>query len=371
MKLLNGNFLSSLIVGILLCFSSNVLKAQNGNAAVAPTDTLVVGVAGSQPFMTQNKEGVRPEGISVDIWEDVADKANWNYRYKSFESVDQALYAVERGDLDVVVGPISITSERMEHHDFSQPFFQSSLSIVSRSDDGSLWATIKPFFSFKLLAAVAGFLFILAIVGTLFWLAERKKSPDQFSAKPMKGIGNGMWLAIVTMSTVGYGDMAPRTAAGRIIAGSWIVIAIISATSMVAGIASVLTMTGMDSTVVQNIEQLSGRKTATIMGSPATSFIKEHNSKLVTVNSLDEAMALLEAHKVDAVIYDRPQLLYYIDNHKGEELFLAKAEYYKQGYGFAFPLGSELVNSVNLNLLEMAENQKVRSVIDQYIGEKR
>src|SRR5699024_6096100 len=157
----------------------------------------------------------------VDIWEDVADKANWDYRYKSFESVDQALYAVERGDIDVVVGPVSITSDRMEHLDFSQPFFQSSLSIVSRNDDGSLWSTIKLFFSFKLLAAVAGFLFILAIVGTLFWLAERKKSPDQFSDKPMKGIGNGMWLAIVTMSTVGYGDMAPRSAAGRIIAGSW------------------------------------------------------------------------------------------------------------------------------------------------------
>src|SRR5699024_6990263 len=132
MKLSNGDFLLSLFIGIFLCFSFNTLRAQNANAATASMDTLIVGVAGSQPFVMQNEKGVRPEGISVDIWEDVADKANWDYRYKSFESVDQALYAVERGDIDVVVGPVSITSDRMEHLDFSQPFFQSSLSIVSR-----------------------------------------------------------------------------------------------------------------------------------------------------------------------------------------------------------------------------------------------
>src|SRR5699024_9185115 len=127
-----------------------------------------------------------------------------------------------------------------------------------------------------------------------------------------------------------YGDMAARTALGRIITGVWIVLAIIFATSMVAGIASVLTISGQDSTVVKNVEELAGKKTATVSGSPAVGFIKEHKSKAIETKDLKEAMKLLEDKKVDAVIYDRPQLLYYLNNHPEMDLYLAKAEYYKQ-----------------------------------------
>jgi len=67
---------------------------------------------------------------------------------------------------------------------------------MSRVSESTLWDKVKPLFSFKLLIAVGIFLIILTIVGTLLWLAERKKSPDQFPSKPIDGIGTGMWLAI-------------------------------------------------------------------------------------------------------------------------------------------------------------------------------
>ena len=51
-----------------------------------------------------------------------------------------------------------------------------------------------------------------------------------------------------------------------------------------------------------------------------------------------------------------------------DEIFIAKAEYYKQGYGVAFPLDSEMVNEVNLGLLELAEKQRVIEIVDKYLG---
>ena len=211
------------------------------------------------------------------------------------------------------------------------------------------------------------FLFILAIVGTMLWLAERKHSKDQFPEDPIDGIGNGMWLAIVTMSTTGYGDKAPITLVGRIIAGTWMIISIIFATSMVAGIASTLTLASLGTSPISNIEQLANKNVATISNSPSEAFIEEHNANALGVNSLEEAISRLKNGEVAAVFYDRPQLLFHLKKEKDEELFMAKAEYYKQGYGFAFPLESSFVYEVNRALLELAEDQETGEIIDKYL----
>lgn len=357
---------SSLLLPLfsILFLVSGSLHAQE-KQTFSESDQLLVGIAGSEPFVFENNTSSK--GIAIEIWEEMANKKSWDYQYKMYDSVEEALHALNKGELDVVVGPISITSQRLEYMRFSQPFYNSSLAIVSRVDELNLWQKVKPLFSIKLLIAVGVFLIILALVGTLLWLAERKASPDQFPSKPAGGIGTGMWLAIVTMSTTGYGDKAPITLAGRIIAGSWMIISIIFATSMVAGIASTLTLSSMGSSTVSNVEQLSGRKVATIEASPSEAFLKEYKAKVTGVNHLKDAMTKLNNKEVDAVVYDRPQLLYYMKNHKDEDIFIAKAEYYKQGYGFAFPSDSKLVYDVNRVLLDLAEHQQVENIVHYYL----
>ncbi|MEO8773314.1 MAG: transporter substrate-binding domain-containing protein [Gelidibacter sp.] len=354
---------SSLLILTFFIFITPI-HAQKGVDPSTPPE-LSVGVAGNEPFVFEKNSSTK--GIAIEIWEDMAKKKSWNYKYKTFDTVEEALHALNKGDLDVVVGPISITSQRLEYIRFSQPFYNSSLAIVSRVDELSLWQKVKPLFSMKLLLAVGIFLVILAIVGTMLWLAERKESPDQFPSKVADGIGTGMWLAIVTMSTTGYGDKAPITLWGRIIAGSWMIISIIFATSMVAGIASTLTLTSMGSSTIANAEQLSGRKVATIASSPSEAFLKEYKAKVTGVNNLAEAMSKLKNKDVDAVVYDRPQLLYYMKNHKDEDVFIAKAEYFQQGYGFAFPSDSKLIYDANRVLLELAENQEIATIVHYYL----
>lgn len=353
-----------IILAVLLSTLHSNLYAQNPRI-ISPQDTLLVGIAGSEPFVFS--DAANAEGIAIEIWENIAKQKKWNFKYRTYATVEEALHSLENDKLDLVVGPISITANRVEYLRFSQPFYNSSLAILSRADALSFWQRIKPLFSLKLIVAVFIFLVILAIVGTLLWFAERKASPEQFPQDPVKGVGTGMWLAIVTMSTTGYGDKAPITLAGRIIAGSWMIISIIFATSMVAGIASTLTLTSMGSSTVSNIEELSGRKTATIIGSPAESYLKTYKAKISSVNTLDDAISQLREKEVDAVVYDRPQLLYYLKNHRNDDLFIAKAEYYKQGYGFAFPLNSNMVYDVNRALLTLAESQKTTKIIDFYL----
>lgn len=320
-KKLFKNYISVFFLLFISSFFNSQLPSEKMSG-----QNLRVGIAGNAPFYFTENNSSKPEGISIEIWEQIAEEKDWNYQYESFNSVNEALESLKARKLDVVVGPVSINSQRVEHFRFSQPFYQSSLAIAYQKGSFSIWNLVKMLFSYKLLIAIGIFLIILTIVGTMLWLAERKASPDQFPAEPAKGIGTGMWLAIVTMSTTGYGDKAPITLAGRIIAGTWMIVSIISATSMVAGIASVLTFSNFQGTTINNIEQLNGKKVASVSGSPSIDFLKEYNVNTVKVSNLSAAMKKLNEKKVDAVVYDRPQLMYYLMNHEDEDFVLANAE---------------------------------------------
>lgn len=352
---------------MLICFNAGKLYAQSATNTADSTKILTVGIPANEAPFSFLRDSI-PTGIALEIWEDIARKKGWNYTYVPFESVKATLDALKKEHIDVAVGPISITSNRLKDVRFSQPFYNSGLAIVSRAEGLSWWQKIEPFFSLQLLGSVLAFVFILVIVGAFLWLAERKKS-DQFPSDPFNGIGNGMWLAVVTMSTTGYGDKAPVTLIGRIIAGTWMVISLIFATSIVAGIASTLTVSSLGKKTITNIEQLSGKTVATIAGSPSVLFLEKHQVKTMPVSNLNKAVKMLQNKKVDAVVYDRPELLHILKNKQDENLYIAKAEYYRRGYGFAFPPNSTHIYDVNLGLLELSEKQQIERILMYYLDE--
>jgi polar amino acid transport system substrate-binding protein len=269
-----------------------------------------------------------------------------------------------------VIGPVSITADRARHARFSQPYFQSSLSILSRTESPSLWGRVAPFFNAAFYYAVGVLLFVLALVGTMVWLAERGAADTQFPREPRRGIANGIWFAIVTMSTVGYGDLAPKTRLGRTVTGLWIVISVITASSLVAGIASTLTLTGLRNSSIATAEQLSGRTVAVLANSPGEDFARRYGAQLREVETLREAYELLSRRAVDAVVFDRPQLLYFLQQQRGAALAVSSAEYVRQNYGFALPLSSELVHPMNVNLLQLSESGRVARIVRAWLGEQ-
>jgi voltage-gated potassium channel len=56
--------------------------------------------------------------------------------------------------------------------------------------------------------------FILLLSSTLMFLAENEAQPEKFGSIPRT-----MWWAIVTMTTVGYGDVYPVTPVGKFLSG--------------------------------------------------------------------------------------------------------------------------------------------------------
>ena len=78
-------------------------------------------------------------------------------------------------------------------------------------------------------------------LGSLIWLAERRQNSLRFPLAIRPCFANGMWFALVTLTTVGYGDKAPVTRVGKAITAAWMVISLIAVSSITAGLASTFT----------------------------------------------------------------------------------------------------------------------------------
>ena len=63
---------------------------------------------------------------------------------------------------------------------------------------------------------------LVILSASIMHVLERDAQPDKFGSVP-----EAMWWAIVTLTTVGYGDVTPVTAAGRLVAGVTMVIGMI------------------------------------------------------------------------------------------------------------------------------------------------
>lgn len=67
----------------------------------------------------------------------------------------------------------------------------------------------------ELLVAIILTFFMLLLTSTLMYYVEHEAQPDRFSSIP-----ETMWWGIATLTTVGYGDIYPITALGKLLGGA-------------------------------------------------------------------------------------------------------------------------------------------------------
>ncbi|MDJ0716673.1 MAG: transporter substrate-binding domain-containing protein [Prochloraceae cyanobacterium] len=363
-KLVSGSKRVSLIVGLAITWLLTI-------PAPAPAQKLRVGVAGSAPFAIE--DGDEFKGISLDIWKEIAREQEFEYELIKKTTVLSGLNAVANDQLDLLIGPISITPQRLETMkiEFTQPIFFVEIGLVLPSRSPSLWSRVKPFFGIAALSSVFGLCFLLFVVGNLIWLVERHQNSQQFPAKYLSGVGNGIWLALVTLTTVGYGDRAPVTKGGRLIVGIWMLISLLTVSSITAGLASAITISLSELAASEQFASpadLQGAKIAVVSGTTSVEWGKYYQAQLLKTDTLKEALDLVISGQTQGAIFDRPALKYYLNQHPKLKLRLASFSLATETYGFVVPQNSySLERSVNLVLLEMHQQQQIRAIADKWL----
>ncbi len=325
---------------------------------------LRIGVAGNPPFVVRGPD--RVEGIALEVWAAIADRLGVDYELVPLATSGAAVDALAAGQVDAAIGPISITADRARRVAFTQPYWEADLAILAPVEGVSGWDRFAPFASRAFVVGVLSLAAILLLVGTLLWLAERKQN-DTFPMAASRGIGEGVWLALVTMTTVGYGDRVPLTRAGRVITGVWMVVAMITASSLTAGIATALTLSQLEHARIETADQLRGLSVATVDGTTAARFARRHGARVIGRADAASAARAVASGDADAAVFDRPILQYVLREHPELQLRLSDASYEPQRYGFAFPVGSELRHEVSITLLELIETGHTESIAASWL----
>ncbi|MDJ0509774.1 MAG: transporter substrate-binding domain-containing protein [Crocosphaera sp.] len=350
---------------IISCLFNISTIAQTESIETQPP--LKVGVVGSPPFSKYDKQSF--QGISVELWQEIAANVNLQYQFIAQPRVEVGIERVVAGELDVLIGPISITTERFRKVAFTQPYFNAQIGLLVSEERLSVWNRIHPIFQVAVISSVGGLFVILFIVGNLIWLAETRRNPEQFPREYIRGVGNGMWFAIVTLTTVGYGDKAPVTKMGKIITSLWMLITTVAASSLTAGIATVMTLLlsaeGIDKfTQAENIQ---GKQIAVILGTTGEKWGQTYQARLLLSPTLDEAVKHLKAGQVEGVIFDVPALQNYLYRHPEAPFKVADVSIAFEDYGFVLPLESNLLRELNLSIIQLKQSGRLEEIIEREI----
>jgi polar amino acid transport system substrate-binding protein len=176
-----------------------------------------------------------------------------------------------------------------------------------------------------------------------------------------------MYWALITATTIGYGDKVPQRWTGRILAAVIIIIFLPLFGFFIAELSSDLTLKSLK-TNINGIEDLWGRKVAVVNGTTSHEYMQRIRAHLYAFDRVEDSIAALEQGDVDAFVYDAPNLLYYTNGEgKGKVRVVGKI-FEPQDYGLALPQGSPLREKVNRAILRLAGLDVLEDIQRKWFG---
>lgn len=100
---------------------------------------LVIGIEGTYPPFTYHNDDGSLAGLDVELGTALAEKLGVGVEFQE-AAWDSLLIGIDSGRFDTVINSVSITDERAEKYDFSDPYYYEARRVVVRADDDSIQA---------------------------------------------------------------------------------------------------------------------------------------------------------------------------------------------------------------------------------------
>lgn len=340
--------------------------AQVTSSATVTRPVVRVAVWPVAPFIEKSANGDY-KGFSIELIEDIANKAGFEVAYVEVDSVGAQLDAVRQGRADAAISAISITSGREETVDFSVSMFESGIqAMVSASSSSlSLSGLLSEVFSPVLLLVFALMVLGTLLTGVFVWAWERRHGNDHFTNPGAHGVFDGIWWATVTLFTIGYGDKVPHKVVSRIVTMLWMFVGVLMVATITAEVTSSITVERLESRI-SSVADLAGKDVVTYPGTTSWDYLIENGINPRPIEDIDLAYREVRDGEADAFVFDASIIQWLVANRSGVQV--AGPVIRPENYGIVTAEGSPLTESIDRALLSLREDGSYERLKKGYFG---
>ncbi|XP_068761976.1 uncharacterized protein [Montipora capricornis] len=299
--------------------------------------------------------------------------SNFNYGspFEGPESLD-SLLAINQFDVIIPVGA-KLEALTVRRFPFAAFLESPGVAVLIRGNVSGTQLLLSVLQGWPILVFI---LISASLAGVVIWFVERKDNDDQFPVTFLRGTFEGFWWAFITMTTVGYGDKAPKTILGKVLGVVWMLAGLIITSMFI----SIIT-TSLASVSLEGRTNIRGLKVSALNHSEEHKLgIREIANVKALANSEEVFRLVIDRH-VDGALVDVHGLKYHINSLTQHNLQVGSILNNHVAYGAIFSRNSSVFLQCLREYLEteeqwlfhmLSENtrttQKKTSVAEDYFG---
>jgi len=191
--------------------------------------------------------------------------------------------------------------------------------------------------------------------GVIMWMLDTYWNEEQFPRSIHQGVAEGFWWAFVTMTTVGYGDIAPIGVPGRMFAIIWILTGLVIIAIFTSVITTSLTVVSLTSG-----KKLYGSKVAALTDSSEYRMGVIRNADMKNLSTVYEISRTMKNREVVGSLIDAYVAAYYQKDQFSEKAFSVQ-EIFSSNKAYGIVLGKRMSkNSIYKALQKWVESSKAK-----------
>lgn len=324
-----------------------------GHSQAAPV--LRVGVAdGSQPCSYRQRGSWN--GMAVELWQQVADQEQIPYVLVPADNTTELLAATKRNEVDVAIGCITISPERIRPNRFSLPFQESGLGVMVKRNQLELGSSLlRSLLAPDLIRLLLAYVVLIGLLSVAVWQVERNGSkPSSWEIGPRRAFA----LIFQVLATGPGTNTVVVTTRGNTFVFVAYLVRIITASLLVSYVTLNVVRGNQElaSRNIRSLKDLAGQRVAVRRGTVSDDLLQRLNDsglqppiQLREFDQVIRADSLLAADAVDAVLADDIQLDFLLQQlpHKRYGLALRNLTPQSQAFALSPGISEDLETRIN------------------------
>ncbi|XP_047329962.1 glutamate receptor 2.7-like [Impatiens glandulifera] len=318
-----------------------------------------------------NKES-QPTGFCIDVFQNalqILEKKHVPFPPHVFcpyeGTYDKLVDQVANNVFDVVVGDVTILSDRLQKVDFSLPFAESYLTLLApvtpRTDDQ--WLFFKTFSNELWLSTCFIFFYNVVIV----WILEHRDNPE-FEGPWYKQLGTALWFTYCSIYYV-HGSKTHKSYT-KIVLAVWFFVVMALTATFTSILSAAITVDKLRPEVT-DVEWL--REHNSTVGCDEGSFMTDYlvnvmklqNENIKNISYELDYRSAFENRNITGAFLELPYAKAFLSEYCGGYKTTELPDRFG-GFGFAFQKGSWMTSHFSEAILNMAEKGELKKMEDKW-----